>query len=60
VQNLPESHLSIHKTPEAEAEPEAGDGDLNVEGGQETTEPQVASVTYCSNELFSLFKMMAA
>jgi hypothetical protein len=42
----------------AEADPE--DADEDDEDAEGTAEPQVASRTYCSNEIFSLFKMMAA
>jgi hypothetical protein len=44
----------------AEADPEDADGDEDAEDEEDTAEPQVASRTYCSNEIFSLFKMMAA
>ena len=43
-----------------EVDPEHADADEDDEEGEATVEPQVASRTYCSNEIFSLFKMMAA
>jgi len=44
----------------AEADGQHADAEEDDEEGEDTAEPQVASRTYCSNEIFSLFKMMAA
>ena len=50
----------VQRNKKAEADPEDADADEYDEDAEETAEPQVASRTYCSNEIFSLFKMMAA
>jgi len=50
----------VQRNKKAEADLEDADADEDDEDAEETAEPQVASRTYCSNEIFSLFKMMAA
>lgn len=59
----PHRHASRTQQPKkAEADPEGQDAEADEDDEDEVNanEPQVASKTYCSGEIFSLFKMMAA
>ena len=58
----PSRHASSRASPPQKAEADA-EGDMDADDDEQdddTSAPQVAGKTYCSGEIFSLFKMMAA